>query len=182
MKVSKPIQTKGHTKYQKWKDVRGKRCRPSISSSDLNSSLVMTQMIQEHQAAVRKKPNVKRLKKKAKSVSDPKKSIPQSGSKKSHTHTNGSSAFTMDIESDDSEDWKALAQSVHGNGVDPSDDMGAVRPGRLEGDSLHYCAERDDRRNHAVLVMQKDQVCKILQMDSKKVIFTFYTGAFVAVN
>ncbi|XP_076023277.1 polynucleotide 5'-hydroxyl-kinase NOL9 [Genypterus blacodes] len=161
MKVNKPTQAKGHTRSQKWKDVRGKRCRPStINSSDLNSSLVMTQLIQEHQAAVKKKkkkPNVKRLKKKAKSVSETKKSSSQSGCKKSHSHTNGSSAFTMDNESDESEDWKALAQSVHGNGVDPSDDMEATRPGRLEGDSLHHCAERDDRRNHAVLVMQKDQ-------------------------
>ncbi|KAF7663519.1 hypothetical protein LDENG_00208620 [Lucifuga dentata] len=157
MKVSKSIQIRGHTKSQKWKDVRGKRCRPPINSSDLNSDPTMVQKIQEHQAAVKKKPSVKRLKKKAKSVSDSKKSTPQAGFKKSYTHTNGSSAFTMDNDSDDSEDWKVFAQSVHGNGVEPLDDMEAVRPSRLEGESLHYCAERDDRQNHAVLVMQKNQ-------------------------
>ncbi|XP_071758729.1 polynucleotide 5'-hydroxyl-kinase NOL9 [Centroberyx gerrardi] len=158
MKVNKHTsQVKGHSKSLKWKDVRGKRCRPPITSSELNSSPVMATMIKEHQAAVKKKPAVKRLKKKAKSVSGSKKSTPQPGFKKSHTHANGSSAFTMDNESDDSQDWKAYAQSIQGNGVETSDGPETVRSGRLEGESLHYCAERDDRRNHAVLVMQKGQ-------------------------
>lgn len=159
MKVNKPTQVKGHVKSQKWKDVRGKRCRPPISSSELNSSPVMARVIKEHQASVKKKPTVKRLKNKAKSVSDSKKNTPQSGLKKSHTQANGSSAFTMDNESEDSQEWKEYSQSIHGNGVDTSGDSGDVRPGRLEGTSLHCCAQRDDRKNHAVLVMQKDQVC-----------------------
>ncbi|XP_070766992.1 polynucleotide 5'-hydroxyl-kinase NOL9 [Enoplosus armatus] len=157
MKVNKPTQIKGHAKSQKWKDVRGKRCRPPISSSELNSSPVMARVIKEHQASVKKKPTVKRLKNKAKSVSDSKKNTPQSGGKKSHTQANGSSVFTMDNESEDSQEWKEYSQSILGNGVETSGDMEDVRPGRLEGGSLHYCAARDDRQNHAVLVMQKNQ-------------------------
>uniref|UniRef100_UPI0037E98CAF polynucleotide 5'-hydroxyl-kinase NOL9 n=1 Tax=Semicossyphus pulcher TaxID=241346 RepID=UPI0037E98CAF len=158
MKVNKPTQVKGQSKSQKWKDVRGKRCRPPISSSDLNSSPVMARVIKEHQASVKKKPNVKRLKNKAKSVSDSKnKQTPQSGSKKSHTQANGGSAFKMDNESDDSQEWKEYSQSFHRNGVETSGNMEDVRPGRLEGEALHHCAERDDRQNHAVLVMQENQ-------------------------
>ncbi|XP_044067655.1 polynucleotide 5'-hydroxyl-kinase NOL9 [Siniperca chuatsi] len=157
MKVNKPAQVKGHAKSQKWKDVRGKRCRPPIRSSELNSSPVMAKVIKEHQASVKKKPTVKRLKSKAKSVSDSKKNTAQSGVKKSHTQTNGGSAFTMDNESEDSQDWKEYSQSFNGNGVKTSGDMEDVRPSRLEGESLHHCAERDDRQNHAVVVMQKEQ-------------------------
>lgn len=157
MKVNKPTRVKGHVKSQKWKDVRGKRCRPPITSSDLNSSPVMANVIREHQVSVKKKPTVKRLKNKAKSVYDSKRNnSPQSGLKKSHT-PNGSSVFTMDNESNDSQDWKEYSQSFHGNGMETSGDLEDLRPGRLEGESLHFCAERDDRRNHAVLVMQKDQ-------------------------
>ncbi|GAA6216679.1 polynucleotide 5'-hydroxyl-kinase NOL9 [Lates japonicus] len=116
MKVNKPAQVKGHAKSQKWKDVRGKRCRPPISSSELNSSPVMARMIKEHQASVKKKPTVKRLKNKAKSVSDFKKNS-SSGLKKSYSQANGSSAFTMDNESNDSQDWKEYSQSIQGNGV-----------------------------------------------------------------
>lgn len=159
MKVNKPTQVKGHAKSHKWKDVRGKRCRPPVSSSELNSSPVMARVIKEHQASVRKKPTVKRLKKKAKSMSDSKKNPPQSGFKKSHTQANGSSVFTMDNESNDSQEWKEYSQSIHGNSMETSGNSEDVRPVRLEGHSLHYCAERDDRQNHAVLVMQKDQVC-----------------------
>lgn len=157
MKVNKPTRVKGHAKSQKWKDVRGKRCRPPVSSSELNSSPVMASVIKEHQASVKKKPTVKRLKKKAKSVSDSKKNSPHSGCKKSHTQTNGSSVFTMDNESNDSQDWKEYSQSIHGNSMETSGKSEDVRPVRLEGQSLHCCAERDDRQNHAVLVMQKDQ-------------------------
>ncbi|XP_022618808.1 polynucleotide 5'-hydroxyl-kinase NOL9 [Seriola dumerili] len=156
MKVNKPTQGKGHTKSQKWKDVRGKRCRPPISSSELSSTPVMTRMIKEHHASVKKKPTVKRLKNKAKSVSDSKKST-QSGPKKSYSQANGSSAFKMDNVSDDSQDWKEYSQTIHGNGVETSAYMEDVQPGRLEGEALHCCAERDDRKNHAVLVMQKNQ-------------------------
>lgn len=158
MKVKKGTQVKGHAKSQKWKDVRGKRCRPSITSSELNSSPVVARMVKEHQATVKKKPTVKRLKNKSKSVIESKKNSPQSASKRDHTQANGNSAFTMD-ESDDLEDWREYSQSIHGNGMETSGDTENVRPGRLEGESLHYCAERSDRQNHAVLVMQKDQVC-----------------------
>ncbi|XP_054465538.1 polynucleotide 5'-hydroxyl-kinase NOL9 [Anoplopoma fimbria] len=157
MKVNKPKQVKGQGKSLKWKDVRGKRCRPPISSSELNSSPVMARMAKEHQASVKKKPNVKRLKNKAKPVSDSKKKKPQSVAKKSNVQANGSSAFTIDDESNDSQDWKEYSKSIHGNGVETSADMEDVSQGRLEGDSLHYCAERDDRQNLAVLVMQKNQ-------------------------
>ncbi|XP_040901639.1 polynucleotide 5'-hydroxyl-kinase NOL9 [Toxotes jaculatrix] len=157
MKVNKPTQVKGHTKSQKWKDVRGKRCRPPISSSELNSSPVMARMIKEHHTIMKKKPRVKRLKNKAKPTFDSKKNTPQSGLKKSYSHANGSSAFTMDNESDDSQEWKEYSQSIQGNGVATLADMEDVQLGRLEGEALHFCAERDDRQNHAVLVMQKDQ-------------------------
>lgn len=155
MKVNKTAQGKG--KSQKWKDVRGKRCRPPISSSDLNSSPVMAKMIKEHQVSVKKKPSVKRLKNKAKPVSDHKTISHDSGFKSSHTQTNGSSAFTLDNESDDSQGWKEYSQSILGNGVETSADTEDVQPGRLEGEALHHCAQRHDRQNHAVLVMQKDQ-------------------------
>lgn len=158
MKVKKPTQVKGHAKSQKWKDVRGKRCRPPITSSELNSSPVMASMIKEHQASVKKKPTIKRLKNKAKSVKDSKKNSPQSTSKKPHTQANGNSAFTMD-EADDLEDWREYSQSIHENGMETSGDTQGVSPGRLEGEALHHCAGRNDRQNHAVLVMQKDQVC-----------------------
>nr|XP_046253422.1 polynucleotide 5'-hydroxyl-kinase NOL9 [Scatophagus argus]XP_046253423.1 polynucleotide 5'-hydroxyl-kinase NOL9 [Scatophagus argus] len=156
MKVKKPSKVKGHAKSQKWKDVRGKRCRPPINSSELNSSPVMARVIKEHQVSVKKKPTVKRLKNKAKLVSDSKKT-PQPELKKSHTQANGSSAFTVDSESDDLEEWREYSKSVLGNGMETSGDMEDVRPGRLEGKSLHHCAERNDQQNHAVLVMQKNQ-------------------------
>lgn len=160
MKVSKPTQVKAQAKSQKWKDVRGRRSRPPITSSDLNSSPVMAKVIQEHQATVKKKKaSVKRLKKKAKPVSNTKKkNSPQSGLKKSNAQANGSSAFMMGNESDDSQDWKEYCQSLERNGVEISGDMEDERPGgRLEGEALHFCAERDDKRNHAVLVMQENQ-------------------------
>ncbi|CAJ1084489.1 polynucleotide 5'-hydroxyl-kinase NOL9 [Xyrichtys novacula] len=158
MKVNKTAQAKSQARSQKWKDVRGKRSRPPINSSDLNSSPVMARVIQEHQATVKKKPSVKRLKNKAKSVSAPKKkNIPQSGSKKSHTQSNGSSMLTVDNDSEDSQDWKEYSKSFNRNGIERSCIVGDTRPGRLEGEALHYCAERDDRKNHAVLVMQENQ-------------------------
>lgn len=158
MKVNKASQSKGHTKSHKWKDVRGKRSRPPIDSSELHSTPVITRMVKEHHVAVKKKPSVKRLKNKPKAVTDSKKTSPQSGQKKStaYSQANGSSAFTMDNESDDSQEWKEFFQSVQGNGVDV--DTEDAQPGRLEGAALHFCAERDDRKNHAVLVLQKKQV------------------------
>lgn len=159
MKVKKPKQVKGPAKSLKWKDVRGKRCRPPVSSSELNSSPVMARMAKEHHASVKKKPTVKRLRNKAKPVSEVKNNTPEIGVEKSHTQANGSSAsmeFAMDNESNDSRDWKEYSESIQGNGVETSGDQDAVS--RLEGESLHYCAERDDQQNHAVLVMQKHQV------------------------
>lgn len=157
MKVKKHTQVKGHAKSHKWKDVRGKRCRPPITSSELSPSPALAKMIREHQVSLKKKPTVKRLKNKAKSVADTKRNSPQSASKKPHTQPNGNSACTID-DSDDSEDWREYSLSVHGNCTEASGDPEEVRPGRLEGDALHHCAERDDRRNCAVMVMQKDQV------------------------
>lgn len=155
--MNKLEQVKGQAKSMKWKDVRGKRSRPPVSSSELISSPVMARIAKEYQAAVKKKPTVKRLKSKAKPVSDIKKPPPQSGLKKCHTQANGNSEFKMDEESNNSEEWREYSKSVHGNGVKTSGDMEDVSLGRLEEESLHNCAERDDRQNHAVLVMQKDQ-------------------------
>lgn len=158
MKVKKPSPGKGHAKSQKWKNVKGKRCRPPITSSELNTSPVMAVMATEHKASVNKKPSVKRLKNKAKSVSESKISSSQSTFKKPHPEANGNSLFTMD-ESEDLDDWREYSQSIHENGMETSEEKEDVKPGRLEGESLHYCAERNHRNNQAVLVMQKDQVC-----------------------
>lgn len=157
MKVKKPSQAKGHAKSQKWKNVKGKRCRPPVTSSELNSSPVMARVVTEHKASMNKKPSVKRLKNKAKPVSESKKSSPQSSSKKPHTQANGNSSFTMD-ESEDLEDWREYSQSIRENGMETSGHNQDVKPGRLEGESLRYCAERNYRKNQAVLVMQKNQV------------------------
>nr|XP_004560400.2 polynucleotide 5'-hydroxyl-kinase NOL9 [Maylandia zebra] len=155
MKVNKHTEVKH--KSHKWKDAKGKRCRPPVSFSNVNSSPVVISMVKEHQESVRKKTSVKRLKNKVKSVSNHKNSSSESGIKKTHAQANGSSVFTMDNDSDDSQDWKEYSQSVHGNGMETSDNTEDVRRGRLEGEALHHCAQRDDRENRTVLVMQKDQ-------------------------
>lgn len=155
MKVNKHAEVKH--KSHKWKDAKGKRCRPPVSSSNVNSSPVVISMVKEHQESVRKKTSVKRLKNKVKSVSNHKNGSSESGIKKTHAQANGSSVFTMDNDSDDSQDWKEYSQSVHGNGMETSDNTEDVRRGRLEGEALHHCAQRDDRQNRTVLVMQKDQ-------------------------
>lgn len=154
--MNKVAQVKG--KSQKWKDVRGKRCRPSTKSTDLNSSPVIVRMIKEHQVSVKKKPSVKRLKNKAKSVSEPKMISSESGFKKSCPQTNGNSVFTLDGETEDLQDLKEYSQSINGNGVETSAYMEDRLSSRLEGEALHHCAQRDDRQNCAVLVMQEDQV------------------------
>ncbi|XP_034029316.1 polynucleotide 5'-hydroxyl-kinase NOL9 [Thalassophryne amazonica] len=154
MKVNKTMQVKSHVKSLKWKNVRSKWSQPPIRSCDLNSTPVMARVIQEAQAPVNKKSKVKRLKNKAKSVSDKKSSL-QSDLNKSHT--NGSSAFSMDNDSYDSQDWKSYSKSFNGNAAHSSNGTEAAGSGRLEGESLHYCAERNDQENHAVLLMQKDQ-------------------------
>lgn len=160
MKVNKNTQVKG--KPQKWKDVKAKRCRSSIKSSDLNSSPVMVRMIKEHQASVKKKPSVKRLKNKAKTVTETKKISPGSGYKKpdpqkSHPQANGCSTSALDGNKDHLQDWRASSESVHVNGMDTSDNTEDVQGGRLEGEALHHCAQRGNQRNRAVLVMQKNQ-------------------------
>lgn len=155
MKVNKSTQAKSRS--QKWKDVRGKRCRPPISSSDLDSSSVMAKVIKEHQVSVKKKPSVKRLKNKAKPISEPKTIPAQSGSKKSYSQANGSSAFNLDKEPDDFQEWKEYSELILKNGVETSNNVEDVQLGRLEGEALHQCAQRDDRQNRAVLVMQKYQ-------------------------
>lgn len=156
MKVKKPSPGKGHAKSQKWKNVKGKRCRPPITSTELNTSPVMAVMATEHKASLNKKPSVKRLKNKAKSVSESKISSSQSALQKPHTEANGNS-FIMD-ESEDLDDWRKYSRSIHENGTETSEEKPDLRPGRLEGESLHHCAERNHRKNQAVLVMQKDQV------------------------
>lgn len=158
MKVKKSAKVKEHTRSQKWKDVKGKRCRIPITSSELNSTPVMIKMIKEHQISVKKKPKVKRLKKKAKSAAESKKSSHQTEPKKPQSQTNGNSALALESAPDDIEEWREYSQSVQMNKAEMSSAPEEIRPGRLEGESLHHSAERDDRKNHAVLVMQKDQV------------------------
>lgn len=157
MKVKKNAQVKEHTRSQKWKDVKGKRCRIPVASSELNSTPVMIKMIKEHQILVKKKPKVKRLKKKAKVAAEARKSAPTEP-RKAQAQTNGSSAPAVESGSDDVEEWREYSQSVQCNRTQTPSVPDEVRSGRLEGESLHRCAERDDRKNHAVLVMQKDQV------------------------
>lgn len=161
MKVKKPSPGKGQAKSQKWKNVKGRRCRPPITSTEINTSPVMAVMATEHKAFVNKKPSVKRLKSKAKSVSESKISSSQSTLKKPHTEANGNSPFTID-ESEDLDDWREYSRSIHENGTETSEEKPDVKPGRLEGESLHHCAERNHRKNQAVLVMQKDQVCSTM--------------------
>ncbi|CAL8325958.1 unnamed protein product [Merluccius merluccius] len=157
MKVNKVAQEKSHGASLKWRNTKAKRCRPPVTSSELKSSPVMVKLIKEHQAAVKKKPKVKRLKKKAKTISGSKKNTHTPYEcEKSYPNTNGSAAVTMDNESDD-EEWSANGESTHENGEKSADGIETVSSGRLEGESLHYCAERDEDRNHAVLVMQKAQ-------------------------
>lgn len=158
MKVKKTAQVKEQTKSQKWKDIRGKWCRIPVTPSELNSTPAMIRVIKEHQINVKKKPNVKRLKNKAKSAAESKRNSHQTEPKKAQSQTNGNSVLTVESGSDDLEEWRKYSQSVQFNKTETSSPPEGPRSGRLEGESLHYCAERDDRKNHAVLVMQRDQV------------------------
>ncbi|XP_037539722.1 uncharacterized protein LOC119416604 [Nematolebias whitei] len=158
MKVNKLTQVKGRS--HKWKDVRSRRCRAPIKSSDLNSSPALVQVVQEHQVSVKKRPSAKRLKHKAKAVVEPKAIASESESKKSYSHTNGGSTFTMNTPcspGEDLQDWKEYSQSIRRNDVETLGEMQDVLGGRVEGEALNHCAQRDDRQNHAVLVLQKDQ-------------------------
>ncbi|TWW57147.1 polynucleotide 5'-hydroxyl-kinase NOL9 [Takifugu flavidus] len=157
MKVKKHAQVKEHAKSQKWKDIKGKRCRIPVTSSELNSTPVMISIIKEHQVSMKKKPSVKRLKNKAKSAAESNKNSHQTESRKPQSQTNGNAVFTVESGSDDVEEWREYSQSVQLEKMEPSSAPEKTRQGRLEGEALHYCAERDDRKNHAVLIMQKDQ-------------------------
>ena len=77
-------------------------------------------------------------------------------------NTNGKSEVTMNIDADDWQEWSTNGKSSLGNGEKSADGVETVSSGRLEGESFHCCAERDEDRNHAVLVMQKSQVYKAL--------------------
>ncbi|XP_033826171.1 polynucleotide 5'-hydroxyl-kinase NOL9 [Periophthalmus magnuspinnatus] len=153
MKVKRSSHGKGHGKSQKWRDARTKRCRPTaVTSSDLNSTPAMAQLINEHQVLGKKKPNIKRLETKPKSVSDSKKTGPQ----KFFAHTNGNSSSAVE-EAEEMEQNSFSGFGHHGNGLEFVGDKQFFKPGRLEGNALHHCAVRDDKKNHAVVVMQKDQ-------------------------
>ncbi|KAM9830755.1 polynucleotide 5'-hydroxyl-kinase NOL9 isoform 1-T2 [Syngnathus typhle] len=145
MKAKKVTNSKSSATSQKWKDVRGKRYRPPISSSNLNSTPVMVGVIKDHKEAMKKKPTVKRLKKKPKPVSGK--------SAKTKSFTNGN----MGLDSDEFQDSEEYSRSVQGNGLETQGATEDKHPCRLDGKSLHQCAERDDQRKHAVLVMQKGQ-------------------------
>ena len=163
MKVNKLAPEKGAKASLKWRNTKAQRCRTPVNSSELLSTPVMVKMVKEHQAAVKKKPKVKRLKKKAKTLSGSKEKKPTLfESEKTYPNTNGSSAVTMNIEANDWQDWSTNGKSTLRNGEMSTDGVETVISGRLEGDSFHYCAERDEDRNHAVLVMQKSQVYKAL--------------------
>lgn len=158
MKVKKNAQVKEHTRSQKWKDIKGKRSRITVTSSELNSTPKMIKVMKEHQISVKKKPSVKRLKKKAKSAAEAKKNCHETEPKEPPSQTNGNSVFAVESGSDDVEEWREYSRSVQFHKMETSSAPEEIRSGRLEGESLHLCAERDDRKNHAVLVMQKDQV------------------------
>lgn len=154
MKVKRSAQGKTLGKSHKWKDSRTKRCRPTapVTSSDLNSSPAMARLISEHQAISKKKPSIKRLETKPKAVSDSKKT----GSQKFYAHTNGNSGSAAEEAEDLLQD--CISEFLqHGNGIETIDEKQFLKPGRLEGSALHHCAIRDDKKNHAVVVMQKDQ-------------------------
>lgn len=146
MKVKRSAQGKGHSKSQKWKDTRTKRCRPTttVPSSDLNSSPAVARLINEHQVLSKRKPTIKRLEAKPKEVSDPK------------THTNGNSSSATE-EAEDLLQNSISGFHHYGNGIETVDEKQFMKPGRLEGSALHHCVIRDDKKNHAVVVMQKDQ-------------------------
>lgn len=154
MKVKRSTQGKGHGKSQKWKDSRTKRCRPTtpVTSSDLNSSPAMARLINEHQVLSKKKPSIKRLETKPKDVFESKKTGPQ----KFYAHTNGNSGSSVE-EAEDLLQSSISEFHHHGNGIETIDEKQFLKPGRLEGSALHHCAIRDDKKNHAVMVMQKDQ-------------------------
>lgn len=118
----------------------------------------MISIIKEHQVTMKKKPSVKRLKNKAKSAAESNKNSHQTESKKPQSQTNGNALFTAESGSDDVEEWREYSQSIQLEKMEPSSAPEKTRQGRLEGEALHYCAERDDRKNQAVLIMQKDQV------------------------
>lgn len=154
MKAKRSTQGKGHGKSHKWKDVRAKRCRPAtpVTSSNLNSSPSMARLVNEHQALSKKKPSIKRLETKPKNVSDSKKTGPQ----KLYAHTNGNSSSATE-EAEDLLQNSISGFMHHGNGIETIDEKQFLKPGRLEGSALHHCAVRDDKKNHAVVVMQNDQ-------------------------
>ncbi|MED6269694.1 hypothetical protein CHARACLAT_002308 [Characodon lateralis] len=118
---------------------------------------IKVKMIKEHQVSVKKKPSVRRLKNKPKTVSENKKNSPGSGFNKPDSQANGCSTFALDDEKEDFQDCREGSESVHANGMETSEDTEEVQPGRLEGEALHHCAQRGTQQNRAVLVMQKNQ-------------------------
>ena len=165
MKVNKLAPEKGaRASSLKWRNTKAQRCTTRVNVSELPSTPVMVKMIKEHQAAVKKKPKVKRLERKAMTVSGSKEKKHTSfESEKTYlANTNGKSEVTMNIDADDWQEWSTNGKSSLGNGEKSADGVETVSSGRLEGESFHCCAERDEDRNHAVLVMQKSQVYKAL--------------------
>ncbi|XP_030209999.1 polynucleotide 5'-hydroxyl-kinase NOL9 [Gadus morhua] len=160
MKVNKLAPEKGaRASSLKWRNTKAQRCTTRVNLSELPSTPVMVKMIKEHQAAVKKKPKVKRLERKAMTVSGSKEKKHTSfESEKTYlANTNGKSEVTMNIDADDWQEWSTNGKSSLGNGEKSADGVETVSSGRLEGESFHCCAERDEDRNHAVLVMQKSQ-------------------------
>lgn len=105
-------------------------------------------------ANLNKKPHLKRLKNKAKAVKDTEN--PATWQRNSHAHTNGKSELKINSNEDD-QDWGAYAQSVPQNGVGSSNGNVDESTSRLDEESFHLCAERDDVNKRAVLVMQRGQ-------------------------
>ncbi|KAM6976958.1 polynucleotide 5'-hydroxyl-kinase NOL9 [Aplochiton taeniatus] len=103
-------------------------------------------------ANVNKKPHLKRLKNKVKAVKDN-----ETGQRNSHAHTNGKSELKTNNTDDDYQEWSSYAQTVLQNGVGSSNGKGSESASRLDENSFHLCAERDDVNKRTVLVMQRGQ-------------------------
>ncbi|KAL1020591.1 hypothetical protein UPYG_G00002140 [Umbra pygmaea] len=135
----------------------------NVSDSPSLRSITVTAQLEQQALKLRKgKPNLKRLKKGARTVC-----LKQAEGVECtppQTLTNGGGGGTEQVsDSDESQDWRSYAMSVlqqngsgermEGQGRSVSDKS----PGRLEEEDIFHCAERDHIHNRTVLVMQPGQ-------------------------
>lgn len=170
MKVQKSLpKTKQTSKRQQCNDkwFKSNRIPKNSDSSNLSPSTAMAKL--EHRASnLRKdKPNLKRLKKKAMTVSFRQVKTPAATERTpSRPLTNGGAGRPeQGSDSDESQDWSSFAESVlHQNGGGESMEgqescvSAKAVPGRIEEEAFVHCAERDYIHNRTVLVMQQGQV------------------------